>query len=75
MYYWLCSKCSTLLQNNSQPNSSNCPSGSSHNWSRLGNSGGKYNWQCKKCSTLVQTDSQPNSSNCPLGASHSWTRL
>lgn len=69
-----CDKCGTVVQDNSTPNTSGCPKGSSHHWSNLGEVGDK-NYQCKKCKILVKANATPNTSGCPSGSSHSWSKL
>jgi len=74
MRNYQCQKCSTLLQSNTKPSSSHCPSGNNHLWIDLGECGDK-NYQCRKCGTLVKSKSNPSSSHCPLGNNHAWTKL
>ena len=69
-----CQKCSTLIQSNSSPTSSGCPSGSLHRWTKLGPVG-DANYQCKKCGTLVKMARTPTSSGCPKASLHQWTKL
>jgi hypothetical protein len=75
MHNYLCKKCKTLLQSQGHsPNSSGCPSGGTHSWVNLGETGDK-NYQCKKCATLIKTKSSPNSTGCPSGSTHTWIKL
>lgn len=74
MRNYLCKKCKTLVQVNNSPNTNNCPSGGSHQWTDLGQVG-TVNYQCSQCSTTVKSASSPNTNNCPAGSSHRWTRL
>jgi DNA-directed RNA polymerase subunit RPC12/RpoP len=74
MKNWQCSKCTALVQEDNRPTVFNCPKGSSHNWTDLGNVGSK-SWQCSKCAALVKSDSRPSVFNCPQGSSHNWTQL
>lgn len=69
-----CKKCGTLVQSNSTPTSSGCPSGGFHSWVNLGETGSK-NFQCKKCGTLVRSNNTPPSSGCPSENFHSWVKL
>jgi predicted nucleic acid-binding Zn-ribbon protein len=74
MKNYQCKKCGTLIQANSSPTNSGCPSGSTHSWTNLGDVGDK-NYQCSKCGTLVKASSSPSSSGCPKASFHSWTKL
>jgi DNA-directed RNA polymerase subunit RPC12/RpoP len=74
MKNYQCKKCSTVIQGNSQPSSLNCPSGGTHSWTNLGDTGDK-NYQCKKCGTLLHSSNQPSSLSCPSGGTHSWSKL
>jgi hypothetical protein len=74
MKNYQCSKCATVIQSSSLPNSNGCPKGSSHSWHNLGEVGDK-NYQCKKCGTVIKTNSLPSSNGCPSGSSHSWSKL
>ncbi len=74
MYNYQCSKCGTVIQAESTPNSSHCPKSSSHNWYKLGEVGDK-NYQCGKCGTTIKSVYTPSSSGCPNSSSHSWNKL
>jgi DNA-directed RNA polymerase subunit RPC12/RpoP len=74
MKNYLCQKCKTHLQNDSQPSAFNCPKGGTHQWTNLGDVG-STNYQCKKCALLVQSKSMPSAFNCPSGGTHQWTKL
>lgn len=69
-----CKKCSTLIQNSKSPSASGCPSGSLHQWNKLGEVG-DTNYQCKKCGTLVKVAKSPVVGGCPSGSLHQWTKL
>jgi predicted nucleic acid-binding Zn-ribbon protein len=74
MKNYQCKKCGTVIQSNSSPSSSGCPSGGLHSWTNLGDTGDK-NYQCKKCGTLLHSNNTPSSSGCPSDGLHSWTKL
>lgn len=74
MKNYQCKYCRTLVQSNSTPSNFNCPGGSMHSWTNLGEVGNK-NYQCKHCGTLVKSNSTPSSFNCPTSSMHSWTKL
>jgi hypothetical protein len=74
MNNYQCSKCATVVQSQSSPNTGYCPKGASHSWHNLGETGDK-NYQCKKCGTVVKSNSSPNTGYCPNGSSHSWSKL
>ncbi len=74
MYIWQCKKCAITIGKDSQPNTSNCPKDTFHQWQRLGEIG-PTNYLCDKCSTKVQTKTQPDTSGCPAGAFHHWTKM
>ena len=72
--WYQCNNCGIVIKKESTPNSSGCPSASSHYWKRLGEVG-DTNYCCKYCGTVVQTKSTPNTSGCQKGSSHYWKKL
>jgi hypothetical protein len=74
MKNYQCKKCKTTIQNTTTPSMYNCPGGSMHNWTDLGEVG-TLNHLCKKCGTLVKTKSTPSLYNCPSDGMHSWSKL
>lgn len=74
LHWFQCTKCETLIKNDSSPRSSGCPKGSFHDWNKLAEVGDK-NYLCKKCGTTIQADSSPRSSGCPNGSFHDWRKL
>jgi DNA-directed RNA polymerase subunit RPC12/RpoP len=69
-----CKKCRTDLQSDRTPNTINCPSGGSHQWTDLGEVV-PANYQCKKCKLLVKSKNTPSTFNCPNEGSHQWCKL
>ena len=74
MKNYQCKKCSTSIQSDRMPNSANCPKGSAHQWTDLGETGSN-NYQCKKCGLLIKSKNSPSSANCPSGSAHQWSKL
>lgn len=74
MKNYQCSKCGTLITNNSRPSNFNCPNGGMHQWTDLGESGNTP-YQCRKCGTLIYSKSRPSTFNCPSGGMHQWNKL
>ncbi len=74
MKNYQCKNCATLLQSNSLPSASNCPSATFHKWQNLGEIG-NTNYQCKNCSTVVKSKNLPSSSGCPKATFHKWSKL
>lgn len=74
MYWYSCRNCgNAICKEGPDPASSGCIKGS-HNWSRLGVVGSKYNYSCSNCGLIIQTDTSPFSEGCIKG-SHNWHKL
>ena len=73
-HVFLCRKCSVIAIKNTRPNTSNCSSTGSHQWTDLGLEGEKI-YLCQKCQKIVKMSSKPNTSNCPASGSHIWNYL
>ncbi len=71
---YFCSKCETVVKKEQTPNSINCPTGGTHNWSKVGELGA-IPYLCKKCSTLVYLENTPATLNCSKGGTHKWNKL
>ena len=74
MKNYLCTKCSSLVQSKTKPDSFNCVDFKLHNWVELGEVG-PVTYECLRCGTLVNVLEMPPKQNCPAGEVHSWTRL
>jgi len=69
-----CKHCATLVQKDSTPTASGCPSAAFHRWRDLGEVGPTA-YLCKHCGAKVNAKSTPNTSDCPSSTFHSWTKL
>ena len=74
MKNYQCRKCGTLINSESYPKSYGCPSGGTHSWNDLGESG-DIPYQCRKCGMLIYAKSYPKSYDCLSGGTHSWNKL
>lgn len=74
MRNYQCKKCGTVITSDGMPSVFNCPSGSTHQWTNLGDCGDTP-YQCKKCGTVLYSRSMPAAFNCPSGSIHQWTKL
>lgn len=74
MKNYQCKKCEVTIQGAQTPLTANCPKGSNHQWTDLGEVGSN-NYQCKRCSLLLKSKNTPNTANCPKASSHYWTKL
>ena len=71
---WQCKKCFTVVQKDSMPNTTTCPSGGGHAWLGLGEVGND-SYQCKKCGVIVKSKNIPQGGMCPQGYAHTWSKL
>jgi len=74
MKNYVCARCGTVLQQDSQPRITPCPAGMNHQFYDVGTVGSTA-YQCVKCGVIVQSDGQPKYAPCKSGTNHQWSRL